>query len=97
MLQVVDVIPEHVKSVADVKDQIISKLKNEKAMAVAKEKCQAAWSKVSSGSTLAAVAAEEGLTAKTTDSFTMSGYVQDVGREPRFVGAAFSLNPGTSR
>lgn len=95
VLQVVDVIPEHVKSVADVKDQIISKLKNEKAMAVAKEKCQAAWSKVSSGSTLAAVAAEEGLTAKTTDSFTMSGYVQDVGREPRFVGAAFSLNPGT--
>ncbi len=94
VVQVMEVIPEHVKSVADVKEQIINKLKNEKAMAMAKEKCQAAWSRVNSGSSLAAVAAEEGLTAKTTDSFTMSGYVQDVGREPRFVGAAFSLSPG---
>ncbi len=94
VLQVMDILPEHVKSLAEVKEQIVNKLKHDKAMAAAKEKCQAAYSRAASASSLAAVAMENGLTVQTTDSFPMSGYVQNVGREPAFVGAAFALNPG---
>ncbi len=94
VLQVLDILPEHVKSLAEVKEQIVNKLKHEKAMAAAKEKCQAAYSRAASAASLAAVAAENGLTVQITDSFPMTGYVPNVGREPAFVGAAFALNPG---
>ncbi len=94
VLQVMDILPEHVKSLAEVKEQIVTKLKHDKAMTAAKEKCQAAYSRAASAASLAAVATENGLAVQTTDSFPMSGYVQNVGREPAFVGAAFALNPG---
>ncbi len=94
VIQVKEVIEEHTKTLAEVKDQIVTKLKTEKAMAVAREKCQAAYSEISSGKSMADVAGQNGLQVQTSDQFTLSGYVPNVGREPGFTGAAFALNPG---
>ncbi|NLP08771.1 hypothetical protein GX408_00100 [bacterium] len=94
VLQVLDILPAHVRSLTEVKEQIVNKLKHDKAMAVAREKCQAAYSRAASAASLAAVAAENGLAVQTTDSFPMTGYVPNIGKEPAFVGAAFALKPG---
>jgi parvulin-like peptidyl-prolyl isomerase len=60
VLQVKDVIKEHTKSLAEVKEQIITKLKTEKAMVLAKEQCQTAYNQLSSGKSLADVADQNG-------------------------------------
>ncbi len=94
VLQVVDIQKEHIKPLDKVKTEIINKLKNEKAMQLAKEKCQQAADQLMSSEDFEAVAARMNLKLQKTDYFTLSGYVPGVGREPRFVGAAFALSPG---
>jgi peptidyl-prolyl cis-trans isomerase D len=94
VLQVKDVIKEHTKTLAEVKEQITTKLKTEKAMVLAKEKCQAAYSQISSGKSLADVAGQNGVQVQTSEQFTLSGYIPNVGREAAFAGVAFALNPG---
>jgi len=94
VLQVMEILPEHTKTLAEVKEQIVSSLKKEKAMAKAKEKADAAYAKVTAGAPLEEVAAADGLPVQTAEQFTLASFVQNVGREPRFVGAAFALKPG---
>ncbi|MBN2355078.1 peptidylprolyl isomerase [candidate division KSB1 bacterium] len=94
VLQVMEIQKEHIKSLDLVKAEIITKLKNEKAMQLAKDKCQQAADQMLSSSDFESVASSLNLKVQKTDFFTLSGYVQNVGREPRFIGSAFALSPG---
>jgi len=77
-----------------VRTQIVSILKKEKAMELARKHCQAAYEKVTAGTPIDEVAKEDSLTTQQTDYFTMSGYIPGLGREPEIVGTAFKLEVG---
>lgn len=94
VVRVADIIPEHVKSWSDARETITAKLKNDKAMALAKEKCQSLYEQARSTGSLAGAAAQIGAQVQQAAEFTFSSYVAGVGREPGFVGAAFGLQPG---
>ncbi|HNW58349.1 MAG TPA: peptidylprolyl isomerase [bacterium] len=95
VVHVAEVIPEHVKSWIEAKETISAKLKNEKALLLAKEKCQSLYSQAQSANSLEGAAAQIGGKVQQTGEFTFSGYISGLGRESRFVGTAFSLQPGT--
>jgi len=90
----VEIVPEHIKSLEDVKSSIITSLKAEKSMNQAKERAQIAYDKIKSGNPFDQVAADDSLTVQETDFFNMTGYIPNVGKEPAFVGAAFAQNIG---
>ncbi len=94
VFSVAEIVAEHTKPLTEVRAQIISSLKNQKRLELAKARCQSAYEKLKAGATIEEVAGQDSLTIQQTDFFTMSGYVQNVGREPRFVGAAFGLEIG---
>jgi len=90
----VEIVPEHIKSLEDVKSSIITSLKAEKSMNQAKEQAQIAYDKIISDNPFDKVAADDSLTVQETDFFNMTGYIPNVGKEPAFVGAAFAQNIG---
>ena len=92
--QLSKIIKEHVQPMEDVKERIITSLKAEKKVALAQVQCNAAYEKIKNGEPIDEVAASDSLTVQETQEFTMNGYVPNVGREPGFVGAAFSLEIG---
>jgi parvulin-like peptidyl-prolyl isomerase len=94
VVRVADIIPEHIKSWSDAKETILGKLKNEKALLLAKEKCQELYEQAKASNSLAGAAAQIGGKVQQTSEFTFSTYVTGLGREPRFVGAAFGLPAG---
>ena len=94
VLSVIEIVPEHTKPLTEVRAQIVTILKNQKRLELAKSRCQAAYEKIKAGGSLEDVAGQDSLTIQQTDYFTMSGYVPNVGRESRFVGAAFGLEMG---
>ncbi|NIA28283.1 MAG: hypothetical protein GWP06_00040 [Actinobacteria bacterium] len=89
-----DIIKKHIKPLDEMRTQIVNTLKTEKRMELAKAQCEAAYNKIKAGTPIDEVAADDSLKVKETDEFTMTGYVPGVGREPRFVGAAFALDIG---
>lgn len=94
IVHVVDVIPAHIKSWVEAKETISGKLKNDKAMELAKAQCQSLYEQARSANSLEGVAAQIGGKVQQTGDFTFSGYISGVGREPRFVGTAFALQAG---
>ncbi len=90
----VNIIPDHIKPLEDVKSSIITSLKAEKSMNKAKEQAQFTYEKIKSGKPFDQVAADDSLTIEETDFFNMTGYITKVGKEPAFAGAAFTLNVG---
>lgn len=89
-----EIIKEHTQPLEEVRDRIVTALKAEKRMELAKVQCEAAFEKIKAGTPIDEVAQNDSLQVQTTDEFTMSGYVPGVGREPDFVGAAFALEIG---
>ena len=85
---------EHVQPLDEVKDRISASLKTDKKMELAKAQANAAYEKIKGGETIDDAAAGDSLEVKETQEFTMTGYVAGVGREPGFVGTAFSLDIG---
>ncbi len=94
VIEVAEIKKEHIKSWIEVKDQIVSKLKNEKAMALAKEKGQKIADQAKAGGSLESAALSGGLKVQQTDQFAFNTYINSIGREPRFAGAAFGLPIG---
>jgi len=90
----VKIIPEHITPLEDVKTSIITSLKAEKSMEMAKAEAQAAYDKIKAGNPIDQVAAEDSLTIQETDFFNMTGYIANVGNEPAFAGTASTLNVG---
>jgi len=88
------IMPEHIKPLDEMRDTIVAQLKAEKRMQLALEQGRAALGRIEAGATIDEVASEDSLEVQVSDLFTLSGYVTGVGREPRFVGAAFGLDIG---
>lgn len=86
---------ERTKPLSEVSGTIKNKLKLEQQMALAGNLAQEIYDKASKGMALQEATAEDSLEIKESGSFSRSGYVTGVGREPKFIGAAFSLKePG---
>jgi parvulin-like peptidyl-prolyl isomerase len=82
---------ERIKPLADVSESIKDKLMADKRKEMAGEAAQKVYEKIQSGTSFDAAATEGGLEIKNSGSFARSGFVQTVGRDPNFIGAAFGL------
>jgi len=82
---------ERTKPLGEVSVIIRNKLKREKQNALAAIKAQQIYEKIDNGASFETVVAEDSLEIKESTDFSRSGYVAGVGREPKFIGAAFSL------
>jgi len=82
---------ERTKPLGEVSVIIRNKLKREKQNALAAIKAQKIYEKIDNGASFETVVAEDSLEIKESTDFSRSGYVAGVGREPKFIGAAFSL------
>ena len=83
---------ERTKFFDEVSAIIKNKLKREKQNALAAMIAQKIYEKINSGASFEAAVAEDSLEIKESTNFSRSGYVAGVGREPKFIGAAFSLD-----
>ncbi|RMD94677.1 MAG: hypothetical protein D6813_01775 [Calditrichaeota bacterium] len=93
--KIVDIQKERIKPLEEVKTLIKNKLLMQKRMEMARDLAQKVYDKIQNGSSFEEVAKQDSLELKTTEEFTRSGVVPGVGREPRFIGAAFALEkPG---
>jgi parvulin-like peptidyl-prolyl isomerase len=78
----------------EVKPSIQSVLAQKKQMEEAGRRCAAFRLKVSSPADFERIALTDSLQVKETGYFSMGGYVQQVGRDPKFIGEAFRLKKG---
>ncbi|MBD3377713.1 hypothetical protein GF406_21975 [candidate division KSB1 bacterium] len=92
--EVSNIIKEGIRPLDEVENQIISALKQEKQKELVAEKARAAYQKIQSGAFFDKVADQDSVEIKSTDFFTMSPYIPNVGNAPEFVGTAFSLDIG---
>jgi peptidyl-prolyl cis-trans isomerase D len=93
VLRVAEIQEERIRPLSEVQAQIENIVRAEKLKEMAHEAAQKAYAKISQGMTLEEVAAQDSLEIKTTEPFTRSGYLSGVGRDPNFIGTAFSLQP----
>jgi parvulin-like peptidyl-prolyl isomerase len=93
VLRVVEAQKEHIKPLEEVQAQIENTLRTEKLKDMAFEAAQAARSKLTGGMTLEDLAAQDSLEIKTPEAFARTGFVSGIGRDPNFIGTAFSLQP----
>ena len=83
---------EKVKSLEEVRQTIVTKLKRELQYEKAKLAAQQAREKIQLPEDLERIATEDSLEVKTTNSFTRDGNITGVGRDPVFAGAAMALD-----
>ncbi len=91
ILQVADIQEAHTDSLHNVEEEIRKNLIREKRMAVVAGKCQNAYQLIENGETFEAVAQKYNLEIFETGKFTIDRYVQRVGRDFAFTGAAYQL------
>jgi len=96
VLRVAEVQKERLRPLEEVQAQIENVLRSEKLKEMAYEAAKAAREKLAGSMTLedlAALAAPVGdsLEIKTPEAFARSGFISGVGRDPNFIGTAFSL------
>ncbi len=94
VLVVAGIQKERVRPVEDVEPQIRAALLQQRNRERSKRMCEQAYERILAGMSLEQAAAEGSLEVKTTDWFTMAGFVPGVGREPQFLGAAFGTDVG---
>lgn len=93
--RIAEIQKERIRPLEQVTSTIKNKLLSEKRMALAGELAQKVHEKILNGASFEQVATEDTLEVKATDFFTRSGFVSGVGRDAKFIGAAFALSqPG---
>jgi parvulin-like peptidyl-prolyl isomerase len=93
VLRVAEVQGERIRPLEEVQAQIETILRSEKLKDFAHEAAKAARAKLDQNMTLEDLAAEDSLEMKTVEPFARSGFVSGLGRDPNFIGTAFSLQP----
>jgi hypothetical protein len=78
----------------EVKLSIQSVLAQEKQKEEAGRRCAAFRLKITNPADFERAALSDSLDVKETGYFSMGGFVQQVGRDPKFIGASFRLNKG---
>jgi peptidyl-prolyl cis-trans isomerase D len=79
---------------ADVRDRIVSQLKQQKAHEMAQTQAGQAREKVAGGETLAGVAGAVGLSVTTPPPFAQTENIEGLGRAPELTGAALATGAG---
>jgi parvulin-like peptidyl-prolyl isomerase len=90
---IADIQKEHIKPLEDVQTMIRNILLRIKKKEIAGQLCAEARQKMTLPEDFEKVAAQDSLEIKETTYFTRNDFIPGVGREPSFVGAAFSLEP----
>ena len=85
---------EHTQSLETVRPRIITALKTEQRMNLAKAAAEAAFAAQAAGTPLDLVAQQHGSALQTSDEFTLGRSIPGIGREPVFAATAISLNIG---
>jgi peptidyl-prolyl cis-trans isomerase D len=93
VLRVAEVQAERIKPLEEVQAQIENILRLEKLKDFAHEAAKAARAKLAQNMTLEDLAAPDSLEIKTAEPFARIGFVSGIGRDPDFIGTAFSLQP----
>ncbi|HEY2120300.1 MAG TPA: peptidyl-prolyl cis-trans isomerase [Candidatus Acidoferrum sp.] len=93
VLQLKEVLQAHPGTLDEVRDKVLTDLKNQKAEELAKSKADDLAKRVKAGEKFASAAKALGLDAKTSDEFARNGSIAGVGSGKQ-LGAAFTLKVG---
>jgi len=93
VLSLKQILPSHPGTLEEVRDKIISELKQQKSEQLAQTKVEELIKRVKGGEKFASAAKALGLDPKTSDAFARNGSVTDLG-SGKLLSAAFSLKPG---
>jgi len=93
VLSVKDIQPSHPATLAEVRDRVASDYRHEKAVDLAKSRAEELAKRTKSGENFAAAAKALGLEVKTSEPFSRTGSIPDVGSAKQFAGA-FTLPVG---
>jgi peptidyl-prolyl cis-trans isomerase D len=93
VLTLKQVLPSHPGSLDEVKDKIVTALKQEKALQLAREKAEELSKRAKAGDKFDAVAKALGLDPKTSEEISRAGSIPSVGSGKQ-LGAAFTMNVG---
>lgn len=93
VLRVAEIQKERIRPLEEVQAQIENILRTEKLKDMAFAAAQAARAKLNGSMTMEELAAQDSLEIKTAEPFARSGYISGLGRDPVFIGTAFSLQP----
>jgi len=94
IFKVEDVIEEKLKSLEEVKDQILQRLKQEKTGREASRRAEDAFYSLFRSRDLEGFAREKGVSIKTTGFFKEGDEIPEIGKNPSFYSSAFSLKVG---
>ena len=92
IIQVTQIVPEHVPTLDEVRPAVEEDFRHAQSIELASAKAKEFAAQAKSGD-FDKVAKADGLTAKQSDDFTESGYVEGLGSGSQLTGA-FTLNPG---
>jgi peptidyl-prolyl cis-trans isomerase D len=93
VLSVKDIQPSHPATLAEVRDRVASDYRHEKAVDLAKSRAEELAKRTKSGESFAAAAKALGLEVKTSEPFSRTGSIPDVGSAKQLA-AAFTLPVG---
>jgi len=93
VLRIAEVQPERIKPLEEVQAQIENTLRTDKLKEAAYDAARAARAKLNGSMTLEDLAAQDSLEIKAAEPFARSGFISGLGRDPSFIGTAFSLQP----
>ena len=93
VLQLKDILPAHQASSEEVREKVISDLKDQKAAELAKTKADDLQNRIKKGEKFAAAAKSLGLDPKTSDEFARNGSIASVGSGKQLA-PAFNLKVG---
>ena len=94
VIRVSEILEERLKTLEMVKSQIKNELLNEKKQAKAGVLAAEIKTKLNNGASFASIAKEDTLLKPISlDAFARNGYLPNVGKDPAFIGSAFSLKP----
>jgi len=93
ILTVKDIQPAHAASLAEVRDRVLTDFRREKALELAKTRAEELGKRAKSGENLAAAAKALGFDVKTSEPFSRTGSIPEVGSAKQF-SAAFKLPVG---
>ncbi|MGA2468042.1 MAG: SurA N-terminal domain-containing protein [Thermodesulfobacteriota bacterium] len=94
IFKIEDAVEEKLKSLEEVKDQILQTLKKEKARGEASHKADDAFYSLFRSRDLEGFAKEKDLPIKTTGFFKEGDEIPEIGKNPSFYSSAFSLKVG---
>lgn len=94
--RITEIDPEHVRPLDEVRALVKNKLMAEKKMDKAGQAAEKTYGEINNGVSFEDAAAKDSLVIKKTSPFNRAGFVSGVGRDPKFIGAAFALEePGS--